>query len=84
MTPKDSQVILLAKNMETPMIPKASPASLDVSEARTLKDSPDSGVLSAVVELPQVSRAGCLFLASGCALVRRGSRRQVWPPSTRP
>lgn len=40
MTPKDSQVILLAKNMETPVIPKASPASLDVSEARTLNDSP--------------------------------------------
>lgn len=52
MTPEDSQVIPLAENMETPVIPKASPASLDVSEARTLSDSPDSDVLSAVVKLP--------------------------------
>lgn len=45
-------MIPLAENTETPVIPEASPASLDVSEARTLSDSPDSDILFAMVKLP--------------------------------
>lgn len=37
-TLKDSQVIPLAENMETPVIPEASLASLDIFEARTLSN----------------------------------------------